>query len=65
MTIVIKQFPDRGVFYKQQDASFFPAWTYVVGRSVAAIPNAMIDAVGYGTFYWCRSKFSVIVASAL
>lgn len=50
MTIVIKQFPERSIFYKQQDANFFPTWTYVVGRSVAAIPNAMIDAVGYGTF---------------
>lgn len=52
MTVIIKQFPDRGVFYKQQDANFYPTWTYVVGRSVAAIPNAVIDAIAYGSMIY-------------
>lgn len=49
MTTVIKQFPARSVFYKQQDANFFPTWCYILGRSLASIPNALIDASIYGT----------------
>jgi hypothetical protein len=49
MTLVIRQFPNRSIFYKQQDANFFPTWTYVLGRSVASVPVAIIDAVIYGT----------------
>lgn len=53
MTTVIKQFPDRSIYYKHQDANFFPTWTYVLGRSLASIPTACIDAIGYGTvIYW-------------
>ena len=52
MTAVVKQFPDRSTFYKQQDANFFPTWTFVAGRSIAAVPNALIDAVFYGTMIY-------------
>ncbi|GAX16151.1 hypothetical protein FisN_3Hh368 [Fistulifera solaris] len=49
MTSVIKQFPARSIFYKQQDANFFPTWCYIAGRSLASIPNALMDATIYGT----------------
>lgn len=39
--------------YKQQDANFFPTWTYVVGRSLASVPASVIDGLVYGTLvYW-------------
>jgi hypothetical protein len=49
MLLVVKQFPLRSIFYKQQDANFYPTWTYVVGRSIATIPSALIDSLLYGT----------------
>lgn len=49
MTAVVKQFPSRSIYYKQADANFFPTVTYVAGRSLASIPTACIDAIGYGT----------------
>jgi hypothetical protein len=54
MLLVVKQFPLRSVFYKQQDANFYPTWTYVIGRSVATIPSAVIDSLLYGTIvFFC------------
>jgi hypothetical protein len=52
MLLVVKQFPLRSVYYKQQDANFYPTWTYVVGRSVASIPSAFIDSFLYGTIVY-------------
>jgi ATP-binding cassette subfamily G (WHITE) protein 2 (SNQ2) len=53
MVLVRNQFFDRPAFYKQQDAMFFPSWSYILGRSLASIPNALVDAIGYGTFiFW-------------
>ena len=53
MVLVRTQFFDRPIFYKQQDAKFFPTWSYVLGRSISAVPIALIDAIGYGSFiYW-------------
>eukprot|EP00522_Entomoneis_paludosa_P012046 CAMPEP_0172443714 /NCGR_PEP_ID=MMETSP1065-20121228/3929_1 /TAXON_ID=265537 /ORGANISM="Amphiprora paludosa, Strain CCMP125" /LENGTH=1500 /DNA_ID=CAMNT_0013194039 /DNA_START=53 /DNA_END=4555 /DNA_ORIENTATION=+ len=53
MLLIVKQFPYRSILYKQQDANFFPTWTYVAGRSVANIPNSLIDSVLFGTFiFW-------------
>jgi ABC-2 type transporter len=49
MTVVVREFPNRSIFYKQQDANFYPTWTYVVGRSIASVPVALIDAFVYGT----------------
>lgn len=47
------QFPLRGIFYKHQDANFFPTWAYVSGRSLAGVPTAMIDGILFGTIiYW-------------
>jgi ABC-2 type transporter len=54
MTSISKQFPERSIFYKHQDANFFPTWCYVLGKSVASFPIAITDAIGYGTLiYLC------------
>jgi hypothetical protein len=52
MLLVVKQFPSRSIFYKQQDANFYPTWTYVAGRSVASLPSALIDSFLYGTIVY-------------
>jgi len=52
MVAVMKQFPDRSIFYKHQDSNLFPTSAYVAGRSVAAIPNALIDAVFFGSMIY-------------
>jgi hypothetical protein len=52
MLVVVNQFPLRSVFYKQQDANFYPTWTYIIGRSVASIPSAIIDSLLYGTIVY-------------
>jgi ABC-type multidrug transport system permease subunit len=60
MLFVVKQFPLRSVFYKQQDANFYPTWTYVLGRSVATIPSAAIDSLLYGSivFFFAGLAFN-------
>jgi hypothetical protein len=53
MMKVPAQFETRSIYYKQQDANFFPTWTYVLGRSIAGIPTALTDCVLFGTIiYW-------------
>jgi len=53
MLLVVKQFPERSIYYKHQDANFFPTWAYVAGKSIASIPVASIDGLLYGTIiYW-------------
>lgn len=52
MVSVVRQFPERSIFYKHQDANFFPTWTFVIGRSIATIPSACFDAVLYGTLLY-------------
>lgn len=47
------QFAARGIFYKQQDANFFPTSTYVLARSLAGVPASVIDGILYGTIvFW-------------
>jgi len=54
MGFVTRQFPERSIFYKHQDANFFPASAYVFGKSVASFPIAFTDAICYGTvIYFC------------
>ena len=51
--LIVKQFPQRSIFYKQQDANFFPTWSYVIGRSISNIPTSLIDSFLFGTIiYW-------------
>jgi ABC-2 type transporter len=52
MVAIGKQFPERSIFYKHQDANFFPTWCYVFGKSIASIPLAIIDALFYGTLIY-------------
>jgi ATP-binding cassette, subfamily G (WHITE), member 2, SNQ2 len=52
MVFVTRQFSERAIFYKHQDANFFPPWCFVVGRLVSTIPSAAIDAIGYGTIVY-------------
>jgi len=53
MMKVAPQYAVRSVLYKQQDANFFPTWTYVIGRSLAGVPASIIDGLVYGTIvYW-------------
>jgi ABC-2 type transporter len=53
MLKIAPQYAVRGVLYKQQDANFFPTWTFVFGRSLASIPSSIIDGLLYGTIvYW-------------
>lgn len=52
MQRIPEQYDVRGVLYKHQDANFFPTWTFVVGRSLAGVPTAIIDAIVYGTIIY-------------
>mmetsp|Transcript_11959 Transcript_11959/g.19207 ORF Transcript_11959/g.19207 Transcript_11959/m.19207 type:complete len:360 (-) Transcript_11959:12-1091(-) len=53
MLKVPPQYAVRGILYKQQDANFFPTWTYVVGRSLASIASSCIDGLVYGSLiFW-------------
>ena len=52
MVLITKQFPFRSIFYKHQDANFFPTWSYVIGRSVATVPIAATDGLFYGTMIY-------------
>ena len=53
MLKVPAQFEPRSIFYKQQDANFFPTWTFVAGRSLAGLPTSLIDGLLYGSIiYW-------------
>lgn len=53
MLKVAPQIDARGVFYKEQDANFYPTWTYVFARSLAGLPTSIQDSLVYGSFiYW-------------
>ena len=53
MLKVAPQIDTRGIFYKEQDANFYPTWTYVLARSLAGLPTSIQDALVYGSFiYW-------------
>jgi ABC-type multidrug transport system ATPase subunit len=50
---VAPQYDVRGIYYKQQDANFFPTWAYVFGRSLSTVPPSAIDGLLYGTIvFW-------------
>ena len=38
----------RGIFYKEQDANFYTAWTYVLARACAGLPTSIQDSLVYG-----------------
>lgn len=48
------QIETRGVFYKEQDANFYPTWTFVLARALAGLPTSIQDSLVYGSIvYWC------------
>ena len=50
---IAPQFDTRRIFYKEQDANFFPTWTFVLARALAAIPSSLQDSLIFGTLvYW-------------
>lgn len=50
---IIPQFDSRRIFYKEQDANFFPTWTFVLARALAGIPSSLADSLIFGTLvYW-------------
>jgi len=62
MVAIGRQFSDRSIFYKHQDANFFPTYAYVFGKSVASIPIAIT-----GTFCqvdW-RPLYSFVAANKI
>jgi ABC-type Na+ efflux pump permease subunit len=53
MLKVPPQIDTRGVFYKEQDANFYPTWTFVLSRSLAGLPSSLQDGLIYGSLiYW-------------
>lgn len=43
----------KSVFYKQQDAGFFPTITFVVSQALAFVPLQLIESILFGTIvYW-------------
>jgi ABC-type multidrug transport system ATPase subunit/ABC-type multidrug transport system permease subunit len=53
MLKVAPQITSRGIFYKEQDANFYPTWIYVLARALAGIPTSLQDSLIYGSLiYW-------------
>ncbi|KAL7543144.1 hypothetical protein ACHAXR_013435 [Thalassiosira sp. AJA248-18] len=54
MLKVAPQIDTRGIFYKEQDANFYPTWAFVLARALAGLPTSVQDSLVYGSFiYWC------------
>ena len=50
---IAPQFETRGILYKEQDANFFPTWTFVLARALAGIPSSLQDSLIFGSLiYW-------------
>lgn len=50
---IAPQFETRRILYKEQDANFFPTWTFVLARALAGIPSLLFDTLIFGTLvYW-------------
>lgn len=46
-------YAQKSVFYKQQDAGFFPTITFVVSQALAFVPLQLIESILFGTIvYW-------------
>lgn len=42
----------RPIFYRQRNANFYPTWTFVLGRSLAGVPCAIIDGLLFGSLVY-------------
>lgn len=49
----------RGVFYKEQDANFYPTWTFVLARACAGLPTSVQDSLVYGSLVYWMAGFTV------
>lgn len=58
MLKVAPQIDTRGIFYKEQDANFYPTWTFVLARAVAGLPTSLQDALVYGSLIYWFSGFA-------
>ena len=52
MTAAPAQVAERLIYYKQKDANFYPPFPYVIGRSIAMIPQAILDVFTFGTIIY-------------
>jgi ABC-type multidrug transport system permease subunit len=49
---------DRVIFYKHDDSNFYPAAAYVIGQSLALIPQMVIDVLLFGTLVYFMVGFA-------
>jgi len=63
MLKVAPQIDVRGVFYKEQDANFYPTWIYVLARALAGIPTSLQDALIYGSLVYWMAGFTYQASS--
>jgi ABC-type multidrug transport system permease subunit len=49
---------DRTIFYKHDDSNFYPAASYVIGQSLALIPQMVIDVLLFGTLVYFMVGFA-------
>eukprot|EP00804_Cyclotella_cryptica_P005988 CCRYP_000244-RD/>CCRYP_000244-RD protein AED:0.08 eAED:0.08 QI:148/1/1/1/0.86/0.87/16/1290/1209 len=53
MTSAPEKINDRAIFYKHDDSNFYPAASYILGQSLALVPQMMMDVLLFGTIvYW-------------
>jgi len=65
MLKVAPQIDARGIFYKEQDANFYPTWVYVFARALAGIPTSLQDALIYGSLIYWMAGFTYQAGSYL
>lgn len=52
MTAAPAQVEDRAVYYKHRDANLYPTFAFVLGRTFASIPQAVMDITTFGTIIY-------------
>ncbi|KAL7540199.1 hypothetical protein ACHAXR_009936 [Thalassiosira sp. AJA248-18] len=63
MLKVAPQIDTRGIFYKEQDANFYPTWAFVISRALAGLPTSLLDSLIYGSFIYWFSGFAPSAAN--
>ena len=53
MTSTPDKLDDRTIFYRHHDSNFYPALSYIIGQSLALVPQMLLDVLLFGVFvYW-------------
>ena len=53
MTTIFQQMDDRAIFYKQHEANFYSALSFVLGKALAMVPQMIFDTILLGSLvYW-------------